>query len=213
MTEAFVDDRPWLTLVAGPEGSGKNTLTRAIAASGFELGHYVNSDDIADEVLYRLDGEKQSQAMLDRAIANETAARRQYALDSGEAFTVETGLKTPGELNFIKLANAHDYRTRLIFVATENAALNTARVKRRQGGRDVPAKTIAADYTNALAQLAPACLLVDEAYLFDNSGAGLRLVASLVRGKDAKPGFRFAPPLPGWVMTFAQTVTALLSTK
>ena len=205
-------EKPWLTLVAGPEGGGKSTLTRAIAASGFDLGLYVNADDIAAEIIGQLQGARPAQATLDRAVANETAARRQYGLEGGRAFTVETVLASPADLAFIKLAKAHGYRTRLIFIGTGDAKLNAARVKRRvsEGGHDVPEKAIAAGHERAAEQLAPACLLTDDAYLFDNSGPTLRLVASIANKPGAKPGIRFAPPLPTWVMAFAQNVTALV---
>lgn len=212
MTDRPISGRPWLTLVAGPEASGKSTLTRAIAASGHELGAYVNADDVTAEILSDLGDNRPAAATLQRAVANEVAARRQYAIEGGETFTVETTLTAPSDLTFMKLATAHDFKVRLIFVATESASLNVARAKSR-GGETLPAKQITSSFERALAQLAPASLLADETYLFDNSGAVLRLAASLARQPDAKPSFRFAPPLPVWVMTWAQAVTALVKAE
>lgn len=208
-------DRPWLTVFAGPNGSGKSTLYREIAAAGHDLGTYINADDLAAALHAKAQakGRKLARQPFEWPAFIEAGQRRQHCLEVGAPFAFETVFSHPSKIEFIKLAKAHGFNVMLLAVSTESVDVNVARVKKRvaEGGHDVPLDKILSRFPRAVANLAPASLLADEAYLFDNSGPAMRLAASVTRGPCGKPALRFAPPPPAWVLAWAQRVTALVS--
>jgi hypothetical protein len=60
-----------------------------------------------------------------------------------------------------------------------------------------------------MSHLAPACRLVDDAFLFDNSTSEMRLVASIANSSGSEPVFRLVEPLPAWVEKWAADMKAL----
>ena len=54
-----------------------------------------------------------------------------------------------------------------------------------------------------------ACMHVDEAAIYDNSGKEMRLVATVLR-RDDRPQFKFSAPLPAWVLRWANRMVALI---
>ena len=207
-------DQPWLTIFAGPDGSGKSTLRAKIVSEGYDLGTYINADDIASAMvqLAQLKGRRAKREAFERPAFEEAEARRQQCLEAGAPFSFETVFSHPSKIEFIKLAKAHGFRVKLLIVGTESAQISIARVKKRvaEGGHDVPEDKIVARYERTMRHLRIASLLADQTYVFDNSGSFMRSVASMIRRPGEKPGFRFAPPLPAWVLAWAQAVTALL---
>lgn len=43
----MLGERPSVVVIAGPNGSGKSSLTRQLQARGYDVGEYINPDDIA----------------------------------------------------------------------------------------------------------------------------------------------------------------------
>ncbi len=59
---------PFLLVVAGPDGSGKTTLTRSLRAAGLDFGEYINPDEIALDLEGSYDARvRQAQSIADRA--------------------------------------------------------------------------------------------------------------------------------------------------
>jgi len=135
----------------------------------------------------------------------------QDALAALSDFSFETVFSHPSKLDFIKLAKASGFAVRLFFVSTEDSRLNIARVQKRvsEGGHAVPIDKIASRYVRTMSHLAPACLLVDEAFLFDNSSSEMRLVASLSNTLSGGVTYRFVPPIPAWIERWAKQMKGI----
>ncbi len=93
-------------------------------------------------------------------------------LDQKLSFTLETVMSHPSKVNLLADAQTRGYRTYLYYVATNDPAINIARVKTRvaRGGHDVPADRITDRYHRFLSLLMEAIRYSNRAYIFDNSG-------------------------------------------
>jgi predicted ABC-type ATPase len=76
-------ERPFVIVFAGPNGSGKSSLTRKLQASGYDLGSYINPDEIAAE----LSGPYEDRVRRAQSIAD---ARRAEAIATKQDFSFET---------------------------------------------------------------------------------------------------------------------------
>lgn len=45
------EDAPFLLVIAGPNGSGKTTITNALRAKDYDFGEYINPDEITQALL------------------------------------------------------------------------------------------------------------------------------------------------------------------
>lgn len=105
---------------------------------------------------------------------------RDQMIDAGMSFSQETVFSHPDKLAALQQAKARGFRTYLYFVATDDPVLNIERVRQRTltGGHGVPAEKIVARYVRSLEQVRPALQMVSRAFFFDNSGHGMRYLAS-----------------------------------
>ncbi len=209
-------EAPVLTIFAGPNGSGKSTLTRQIKTYGFSLGTYINADDIASELFAaaRARGEQVSRSDFEVPAFWEAERRRQECVDRHADFAFETVFSHPSKLELIARAKAAGFIVKLYFVSTENPMLNVARVRKRvaEGGHAVPEDKIIARYRRTMSHLPEACLLVDEAVMFDNSGSSMRAVAQIVwTGEQAS--VRLIRPLPSWIGAWVSEITPLIAAR
>lgn len=124
-------------------------------------------------------------------------AIRRALLAQGRTFTFETVMSSPDKIDFMWEAQARGYRTYLYFVATDDPAINLARVALRvqQGGHDVPTDRVRERYHRSIGLLDDACAMVNRAYVFDNSGAEHEL---LVEIRDGEELTIHAQALPAW---------------
>jgi len=99
---------------------------------------------------------------------------RRKLLDESISFSFETVMSSPDKVAFLKEAQARGFRTYLYYVATDDPAINVARVKARValGGHDVPEEKIITRYHRSLDLLLDAVRHTNRAYLFDNSREG-----------------------------------------
>lgn len=166
-----------LRLVAGPNGAGKTTFTKQLLTHHVNLGVYVNPDDIAKT----LHGDPESCAKEAQQIAIHT---REQLLFKGKSMTYESVMSHPSHLDFLKRAKQAGYRTYLYFIGLDSPRISEDRVREREksGGHGVPLHLIAPRYQRVMNQLFEACLLVDRAYLFDNS-YNYSLVAEIEEGR------------------------------
>jgi len=155
---------PRIRLVAGPNGAGKSTFTEKLLKNQVNLGIYVNPDEIAK----RLTGDEWLRAKEAQQIA---IRQREQLLCEGQSMTYESVMSHHSHLDFIKRAKEAGYRTYLYFIGLESPSLSEDRVKEREksGGHGVPQEKITPRYHRVMNQLVEACLLVDRAYIFDNS--------------------------------------------
>lgn len=124
---------------------------------------------------------------------------RQKLLEQRVSFSFETVMSSPDKVDLLEKAQRTGYRTYLYFIATDDPAINIARVKSRVhlGGHDVPVDKIVSRYSRSLDLLMDAIRRTNRAYLFDNSrhgGEGL-WVAEITDGMDLVTK---CSPLPRW---------------
>lgn len=111
---------------------------------------------------------------------------RQKLLLAEQSFTFETVMSSPDKVSLLEKARGRGYRTYLYFVATDDPIINISRVKHRvkTGGHDVPVDKITSRYYRSLDLLSEAIKFANRAYIFDNSGSGLLLLAEITDAKS-----------------------------
>lgn len=155
-------EKPLLVVFGGPNGSGKSSFTNKLFGEESNLPKtYINADEIAKQ--FNLNS---------REAAMEAARRRQACLDKGESFVMETVMSTPEKIDLMIEAKAKSYEVILFYVTTGSARINLIRVKNRvaQGGHDVPPDKIILRYQRSMSLLSQALTVVDQAYVYDNTG-------------------------------------------
>jgi len=159
--------KPKLIIIAGPNGSGKTSVTNKILQHDWMEGCvYVNPDNIARDVF----GDWNSPEAVLKAV-KLAAEMREDCLGKKESLLFETVLSAPDKLDFIRRAKAAGYFIRLFFVGTDSPAINASRIARRvmEGGHDVPIAKIVSRYAKSIANCALAAGMADRIYVYDNS--------------------------------------------
>ena len=175
-----------MLIVAGPNGSGKTTVTRqGLDHRWFENSEYLNADDIARDEF----GDWNDPAAV-LAAAKAATARREASLAAGRSFAFETVFSGPDKVDFVRRGLAAGFFVRLFFVCTNDATINAARVARRvmEGGHEVPLRKILDRWGRSVANCATVAAEVDRFYLYDNSvdGTPARLVLRASAGTVVK---------------------------
>ncbi len=168
-----------LYLFAGPNGSGKSTLIKDyITYYGLEDVEYICPDIYASELFSDIEDvyERYTQAM------DFAAYKRERLLSLGRSMIMETVLSRSDKLDFVVHAREKGYRIVSIFVGTESADINCARVRKRvtEGGHDVPEDKLRERYARSMQNLPLLAECSDELYVYDNSGAHPSLALSII---------------------------------
>lgn len=187
--------KPVLLVIAGPNGSGKTTVTARLRTDHWSQGvEYLNPDEVARD---RFGDWNSPQAVLDAA--RWVTARREELLARSAGIAFETVFSGPDKLDFVKRAKAEGYFVRIFFIGTADPRINAARVAGRvmQGGHTVPIEKIVGRYGRSLANLFAVTRVADRVYIFDNSvdGVAARLCARTEDGQIRK----VYGSLPAWV--------------
>lgn len=185
---------PVMFVFAGPNGSGKSSINAQVLknpALGFS-GEYINADDIAKSM------ESQIPDYQTRNIkaAELAESRRLIALQSGHSFAFESVMSTPEKVALLTQARERGFQVALVFVTTDDAEKNVARVSNRValGGHAVEPETVRKRYHSAMQLLPAAVEHSDKALIFDNSGTTpIRVVTK--NGPDVV----IEPNAPQWV--------------
>lgn len=104
--------------------------------------------------------------------------------ENNKSFSFETVMSHPSKIEELKNARQKGYKTYLYFVCTDSVQINVERVANRmeQGGHSVDKDKIVSRYNATLSNLFAAIQQADRAYLFDNSGKHLNLIAEVFNG-------------------------------
>lgn len=174
----MIVEKPKLLIIAGPNGSGKTTVTNEILKHAWRKDcEYINPDVIAQEKF----GDWNSDNAVLKA-ANFSQELRYKLLENKSGIVFETVLSSEEKLAFIKRAKAKNYFIRLFFIGTDSPEINAARVAKRviEGGHTVPITKIISRYRKSIINCAAIVSELDRLYVYDNS----------IENKEAKLLFR-----------------------
>ena len=178
--------KPRLIVVAGPNGTGKTSITEQLLRHEWMGGcEYVNPDYIARDEF----GDWNAPDAVIKA-AVRAAEIRERCVREGRSLAFETVLSMPDKVDFVQRARQAGFFVRLFFVGTDDPSINAKRVALRvmEGGHDVPISKIIARYIRSLANCSVAACIADRAYVYDNSvdNAPARLLFRMSEGKLIK---------------------------
>ncbi len=164
--------QPVIIVIAGPNGSGKTSLTQDLRLHQWVTGEgciYVNPDDIAQDVY----GDWNSTEATINA-ANEADRIREQCLQDRNSLVFETVMSAKNKVDFLRRAKDAGYFIRLFFVSTNSPTINAARVAQRvtEGGHTVPIEKIISRYSKSIVNCAVVARFVDRTYVYDNSVDG-----------------------------------------
>lgn len=191
MTEA----KPTITIIAGANGSGKSTFTRATQKS---LRVPVIDPDLEARLLQPDDPQA---AAIEGG--RQAIKRARAYLENNKSFAAETTLSGNTYLRMIAQAKQKGWLVFLIYVGVDNVETSIKRVAQRvaEGGHNVPEEDIRRRYARSLANLPVALEQADRTLIFDNSTqAGHQQVLTIENGIVTQK----ARKLPEWVKTLLQ---------
>ncbi len=193
--------QPILIVIAGPNGSGKTTITTEVLESKWlEDAVYVNPDNIAQK---RFGDWNSPDAVRQAAIYCQEW--REECLRSRQSLIFETVMSAPDKIDFIRRAKAAGYFVRIFFISTTNPEINAARIAKRvmKGGHDVPIPKIISRYVKSIANCAEIAREVDRLYVYDNSEENTN-AKPLFRFRDGRLGKLYTDKIPEWAENILQ---------
>lgn len=190
--------KPVLIVIAGPNGSGKTTITSKILRHEWlEDAVYINPDQVAQDKF----GDWNSVEAVMQA-AQYCEKQREDCLENKQSLIFETVLSSDGKVDFIRRAHDAGYFIRIFFVATSHPSINASRIARRvmKGGHDVPITKVISRYYKSILNCKRCATLADRIYIYDNSidDADARLLFRMTDGQLFK---QYTGDIPEWAMT------------
>ena len=170
--------KPELIVIAGPNGSGKTSVTQKFLHHEWANGiTYINPDLIANEMF----GDWNSEDAVLKA-ANFCANWREKCLNERLSFVFETVFSADDKIDFLIRAKKAGFFIRVFFISTSHPSINAARIAKRvmEGGHDVPIRKIISRYQKSIQNCRTIAPLIDRLYIYDNS----------INDQDAKLQFR-----------------------
>lgn len=190
--------KPVLIVIAGPNGSGKTTITSKILHHEWmENAIYINPDIIAQEKF----GDWNNKDAVMKSV-QYCEQLREDCLAKKQSLIFETVLSIQQKIDYIKRAKEAGFFVRLFFVSTSNPSINAARIANRvmEGGHDVPIPKIISRYYRSISNCGIASKFVDRTYVYDNSVEDVeaKLLFRMVNGKLFKT---YVKDIPDWAKT------------
>ena len=177
---ATTEHKPELIIIAGPNGSGKTSITQKFLHHEWAEGTtYINPDQVAKDMF----GDwNDSEAVL--KAANYCSDLREQCLRDKKGFVFETVLSAQDKIDFVIRAKQAGFFIRIFFISTSNPAINASRIAKRvmEGGHDVPITKIISRYNKSIQNCKTVASIVDRLYVYDNS----------IDDVDARPLFRLS---------------------
>jgi predicted ABC-type ATPase len=179
-----MDKKPVLIIIAGPNGSGKTTITEKLLTHDWaDKATYINPDLIAQE---QFGGWNNKESFI--KAANYAQEIRENCIKNKQNIIFETVFSTQEKIDFIQHAIDNNYFIRLFFIATNDPSINAKRIVLRigAGGHSVPIDKIISRYIKSINNCAKVINLVDRAYIYNNSIDGIspQLVFRIENNKD-----------------------------
>ena len=190
-----MDKKPVLIVVAGPNGSGKTTVTSKILHHQWlENSVYINPDIVAQE---RFGDWNSSEAVLKAAIYCDEW--REKCLLEKRSLIFETVFSSDKKVDFVERAVKAGYFVRLFFVCTSSPTINAARIANRvmSGGHDVPIAKIISRYQKSIINCNRIIRKINRVYLYDNSVEKSE-AQLLIRYADGEVAKQYCDTLPNW---------------
>lgn len=188
---------PLLIVVAGPNGSGKTTITSEVIKSDWiEDAVYINPDNVAKEKF----GDWNSSEDVLKA-AEFCTQWREECLKKRKSLIFETVLSSAEKIDFIRRAKNAGYFVRVFFISTASPTINASRITLRvmKGGHDVPITKIISRYSKSIANCSAIASEIDRLYVYDNSEEDTK-AKPLFRLKDGKIAKIYTKEIPAWAL-------------
>lgn len=177
---ATTEHKPELIIIAGPNGSGKTSITQKFLHHEWAEGTtYINPYQVAKDMF----GDwNDSEAVL--KAANYCSDLREQCLRDKKGFVFETVFSAQDKIDFVIRAKQAGFFIRIFFISTSNPAINASRIAKRvmEGGHDVPITKIISRYNKSIQSCKTVASIVDRLYVYDNS----------IDDVDARPLFRLS---------------------
>lgn len=186
---------PLLIVIAGPNGSGKTTITSQVLQSEWlEDAVYINPDNIAQE---KFGDWNSPEAVM--AAANYCEQWREDCLKHRKSLIFETVMSAQEKIDFIRRAKDAGYFIRIFFICTSNPTINASRIAHRvmEGGHDVPITKIISRYIKSIANCAEIAPNIDRLYVYDNS-RNQEKATLLFRLRDGQLVKQYVDEIPEW---------------
>lgn len=187
--------KPILIIIAGPNGSGKTSITsKIIHHEWMEDSIYINPDNIAQEMF----GDWNSSEAVMKA-AKYAEELREECLKERKSLIFETVLSVYDKVDYILRAKDAGFFIRLFFVCTNSPVINTSRIAGRimAGGHDVPITKIISRYQKSIANCSLVSKEIDRTYIYDNS-VDFREAQLLFRLKEGQLEKQYVEIIPDW---------------
>ena len=189
--------KPVLIVIAGPNGSGKTSVTSKILHHEWmENSIYINPDIVAQEKF----GNWNSREAVMQAV-KYCEDLREDCLIKRQSLIFETVLSVEDKVNYIYRAIDAGFFVRFFFVCTESPTINAARIAGRvmEGGHDVPITKIISRYQKSISNCCLVSKLVDRMYIYDNSieDKEATLLFRSMKGRLTK---QYVEILPEWAV-------------
>ena len=152
--------KPELIIIAGPNGSGKTSVTKKFLHHEWAAGTlYINPDEIANDIF----GDWNSREAVIKA-ANYSSELRERCLAERKSFVFETVMSADDKVDFIIRAKQLGFFVRLFFISTNHPTINAARIAARvmKGGHDVPITKIISRYYKSIENCKMVSSIVDQ---------------------------------------------------
>lgn len=167
---------PEIFIIAGCNGAGKTTAAYNLLPEVFKTVEFVNADEIARGLSPLNPSGVAFQA------ARIMLSRLNQLINESQDFSFETTLSGHTYFNLLKKAKERGYTITLFFVYlnSETLALERVGIRVSKGGHNIPHDVVERRYFKGLKNFPFYSAIVNDWYIYDNSGSKYELVAKSV---------------------------------